>query len=327
MTELFNRRFRVSIGKAGAFGKSIENPLQIKFELEKTGTLKPNHGYIELYNLAPDTRSYIDNIDLDIILEAGYESSEQFGLIFKGKSTLINHITDDLTKITRVEIKDSSAKQVSNSVLSLTFSEDTTEEQVIKKVIKELAIDKSFIMLTKYLLVNDISSQLDFLKQFGDKEKIVPDATEIKVKKQKITKEIPVILDESTKQKNPQQAKFNKGRALSGPTIKELQLLLAGNGLWGWITDGALNIVPYGVSISVSPIFVSNQRGLIGSPERTEKGIKFTSLLNNKLNPGVLIELASLEIRGQYVIVNVKQNGDYEGSDWYSHCECVAFNP
>lgn len=72
-------------------------------------------------------------------------------------------------------------------------------------------------------------------------------------------------------------------------------------------------------------IFVmSPSSGLLGSPTKTKKGIKFRSLLNAKVNPESHISMQSEEIKGIYKIINAVHMGDSRLGEWITDCEGVS---
>lgn len=117
---------------------------------------------------------------------------------------------------------------------------------------------------------------------------------------------------------------FRKGRQLSGPARLQLESLCRSRKLRWSIQDGTLQILPVGGSRNTSPILIDPSSGLVGSPEKTEKGgLQLTTLLRGSLNPGDLIRVESRAINGNYVVEKVEHEGDTTGQPWYSHLLCL----
>jgi hypothetical protein len=118
----------------------------------------------------------------------------------------------------------------------------------------------------------------------------------------------------------------NHGRSLSGPAAAELDRLCATHRLRWSIQDGALHILPYGAALNPTAFVISPATGMIGSPERTERGVKVVSLLQGGINPGRLIEIRSSDLKGTYVVEDVKHHGDSHELDWYTEIEAIPLS-
>ena len=74
-------------------------------------------------------------------------------------------------------------------------------------------------------------------------------------------------------------------------------------------------------------VVLSHTTGLIGSPAKTEKGIRAVCLLNGALKPNepVIIESDTLShSRGIYKIISVKHKGSTYANTFFSEIECVS---
>lgn len=118
-------------------------------------------------------------------------------------------------------------------------------------------------------------------------------------------------------------ANVNHGRTLSGPAIRELDHLCKSNGVRWSIQDGVLHVLPYGAASDTSAFVISTPTGMIGSPEKTEKGIKVVSLLQGAINPARLIDVRARDLSGNYVVEAVTHHGDTHDLDWYSDIEAI----
>ncbi|MBU6427985.1 MAG: hypothetical protein KGR26_03155 [Cyanobacteria bacterium REEB65] len=114
------------------------------------------------------------------------------------------------------------------------------------------------------------------------------------------------------------KARYAHGRALSGAARYELDALCKSRGLRWSIQDGVLQILPSGQGLDLTAFVIGPATGLVGSPERTETGVKFTSLLQGGINPGRLIQLESAYLKGLYVAENVDHTGDTHDYPWYT---------
>lgn len=115
---------------------------------------------------------------------------------------------------------------------------------------------------------------------------------------------------------------FKTGRVLSGNTWGEMKRLSRSLGFELSIQDGALQLLRPGEATNEDSALVDQSTGLIGSPERGDKGIvKVQTLLRPQINPGRRIRLISRELDGDYVCQAVEHTGDTHGQKWYSNLE------
>lgn len=125
----------------------------------------------------------------------------------------------------------------------------------------------------------------------------------------------------------PRDKALPRCKVLSGD-IKEYLKHVAKNNDANWhILDGNLNILPKNKVLNNSEGFIlSEQTGLIGSPEKTDDGLKITCLLNPVLNIGGLIRVKSIlsEYDGDYKITQLTHNGDFLNDTWQT--ELIAIN-
>lgn len=89
---LFNRSGRLRIGKPGQEGKDFTG-LRISFNAEKTSESNPNQGKIQVYNLSPSSRAFVEQEGLVLILDAGYAPPGE-------EPYLENLFTGDVKKVT-----------------------------------------------------------------------------------------------------------------------------------------------------------------------------------------------------------------------------------
>lgn len=87
------------------------------------------------------------------------------------------------------------------------------------------------------------------------------------------------------------------------------------------ILDGVLVVLPLGEATREEIVVLSPDTGLIGSPERTDEGLRFRSLLNPKLNPGRRVRIESRSLTGEVVARKVRHSGDTHGDKWETEVE------
>jgi hypothetical protein len=273
--ELFGRVWRVTIGPPGQTGRSWDD-MRIRFRIHKTGDSTPNKLDLAIFNLAKDSRHYIENggKKYAVRVEAGYKGD--MPLLFTGRLELADsdnrsrhassHQGADWT--TSVEGRDG-VREYRATVLSKSFGPKTSEETILHEIANAMGVDVG--KLPKGLSKNQ----------------------------------------------------YNHGRSLSGPATYELDALCRTRGLRWSIQDGVLQVLPIGEALDPTAFVISPATGLIGSPVRTERGVRLRSLLRGGINPGRLVKVEAEDLKGTYVAEDVVHQGDSHENDWYTDIEAI----
>lgn len=289
MTTLKNRKYELIIGPPGQTGRLFDD-LQISFKVENTGDSAPNKIEIEIYNLTKESRDYVKQKDLVLIFKAGYD--ENFGQLFAGYTTFIHSTKgqerqDDRIKRGFEQQKKEDADWISN------INASDGIKALKHFVVLSLADEK----LTQLSVINKV---IDKLNQDG-----------IKISKGTF--------------KGIKDVRINGGYTTSAPFKMVMDKICKPQGLqWHIDKNSVLNIFPKNKSMSEEVIRLNSSSGLIGSPEPTEKGYKFTLLLRHDVQPGTQIYVESDELTGLFLVANVTHSGDFNGSAWYTVCECIT---
>jgi hypothetical protein len=124
------------------------------------------------------------------------------------------------------------------------------------------------------------------------------------------------------------QKQFVSGLTLFGPGRRELTRLLQPHGREWSIQDGRLQILTAEEARFDQAVLVSQDTGMIGSPEfgvPEKKGgkpaLSVKMLLYPGLTPGGRIQVVSNNINGLFRIEKVRHSGDTHGEEWYSEIE------
>lgn len=128
-----------------------------------------------------------------------------------------------------------------------------------------------------------------------------------------------------------------RGKVFFGEPSKYIRQLDQDQGTQTWLNNGELNVshiddAPAEVALRITP-----ESGLIGTPEQTDNGVIFRTLLNPLLdikNPPMAVKLDMTTIRqakvrqgqlvspldenGFYKVARVVHIGDTRGDDWYT---------
>ncbi len=288
---LFGRVWELEIGPAGGQGRiwqgSPQNGLRIEAKVEKTGSSTPNKLTLSILNLSPDSRHWIEGYDPNtwaIRLSAGYQA-EGPRLIFTGNLALASSDKGTLSLASGKALSSMSKRQGPDWITSL-------EGRDGLRAYKAVVLSKT--------LAKGVSE-----------EAVV----------REVAKAMGVTIGKL--QGFPKGAKFDRGRTLCGAASAELDSLCKTHSLRWSIQDGVLQILPVATALGSIATVLSASSGLISSPERTETGVKVTSLMRPDLNPGSLIEVQAKDLSGLYVAENVTHDLDSYEQRWYSAIDAV----
>ncbi|MBN6711149.1 hypothetical protein JFL47_07885 [Haemophilus haemoglobinophilus] len=124
----------------------------------------------------------------------------------------------------------------------------------------------------------------------------------------------------------PNKRKLPRGRVLNGDS-REIISKIAKNNNADWsIQDGNLVFLPRDKVLGDEVVLLSQETGMINSPEQTDDGLELSCLLNPALQIGGLVEVRSIldYFNGQYKIVKLSHQGDGLGGDWVSKLTVVG---
>ena len=124
----------------------------------------------------------------------------------------------------------------------------------------------------------------------------------------------------------PNQRKLPRGRVLCGDS-REILNRVARNNQADWsIQDGNLIFLPKDKVLNAEAVLLSQETGMIGSPEQTDDGLELSCLLNPALQIGGLVEVQSIieHFNGEYKIIKLAHSGDGLGGDWLSKMTVVG---
>lgn len=117
--------------------------------------------------------------------------------------------------------------------------------------------------------------------------------------------------------------KYANGLTLSGLSRDHLDVLCRANGLEWSIQNETLQIIPRKKGTSDSIILLNSDSGLIENPNKTDKGVEFTSLLQPTLNPGRRVKVESRLLNGLFKVRKVTHSGDSHDGDFTSACQAT----
>lgn len=301
--ELFHRDWRVRISTESSIGSGLAAALDIseldmQWEVEKTLKSDPNKCTLTIYNLSPEHRHQLENINLydpkkdktkpaargnvgkqtkspktgliRVEIEAGYLETGR-SLIFRGDlRRALSTLTEDKTWVTKIEGEDG-GRTVLSSRVCLSFPPGTSLYDVAEECAFAMGIGLGNILEVESVLKGKV---------------------------------------------------YASGTVLDGPAATELKGVLRRAGLVYSIQDGALQFLKTGTGLRVKAILLDAYSGLVGVPERDATGlVKATALLNPELQVGGYVYLDSIDIKGTFRIVRVNYECETDGDDWYAKLE------
>lgn len=120
------------------------------------------------------------------------------------------------------------------------------------------------------------------------------------------------------------------GGALQGSSRREMTRVLGAAGYKWSIQDGQLQILLDGQPTANEALVISQETGMIDSPEYGAPGKKgepakltVKHLLYPAVGPGKKINIIAEFVNGLFVVESVKHTGDTDGGDWLSTIECT----
>lgn len=296
MSDLFLRNVIVKVYPAAGQARKIEG-LRVKFRVTKSTESNPNTAEVDIYNLSESSMSLFQAKDSRVELQVGYKGVPA-GALGGGpemagngnvESVFIGNVSKAVPKNEKKTAKGKGKNKFSQSVIE--------GVDIITKV------------------------------QLSDGENRYRNA--------RLTKGFPPnaslnqVLDELTKslglakgaREGVPSQKYANALTVSGLVRDHLSVLTKGNGLQWSIQDETLQILPKNGSTKDSIIVLSPSSGLVGSPQKSDKGIEFTSLMQPQIRPGRRVQIDSAFVKGIFIVKKVTHEGDSHEGDFHSKCE------
>ena len=117
---------------------------------------------------------------------------------------------------------------------------------------------------------------------------------------------------------------YAQGFTVAGPARDALDEVTESLGVKWSLQDGEIIITRPGEGLDQLAYLVTPSSGLIGTPEKTKKGIKFSMLLNGKVKPRRPVAIKSRDFDGFFIpktVTHVLDSGF--GKDFYTQVEAV----
>lgn len=115
----------------------------------------------------------------------------------------------------------------------------------------------------------------------------------------------------------------DRGKTVSGKASKVMDKVVVKHDAQWSIQDGQLVMLKGNNTRPNAVWLISDQTGMLGSPEETEEGLKVSTLLNPAYLIGGIAKIESAYINGGIRIEKIEHSGDTHGSEWCSKLEGV----
>lgn len=276
--------------------------LRCSFNIQKTLKKDPNSCDITIYNLAPKTRSALEELQpklnqtagIPVKLEAGYEDeNDSLAMLWYGDLRTVLSI-QQRPDWTTVLTSGDGEKAIQVSKINQTFPANTPVDIVIRTIVNVMR------------------------KSLGTSPG-VPTQAQVNA------------LISSVKLQGGGRI-FTSGLTLSGSTSKVLQDFCKSCGMEFSIQDGNLQLLNKGgttLDTALQVIGGSLGDGVIGIPEVDHLGnVKFRHLIKNGFSCGRLVNLITQRVQGFYRITKLNYVGDtWDVNSWYVDVEAERFGP
>ena len=125
----------------------------------------------------------------------------------------------------------------------------------------------------------------------------------------------------------PNDRALPRGKVMMCDTRDIMHKIAINNNADWSIQDDQLVVIPKSTALANNEGWViSRTTGMVGSPQKTDKGLEVTTLCNPQYRIGSLVRIESklTEYNGDYKIVSIEHNGDLYGTNWHSKLVCIG---
>ena len=288
---LFDRVYRLLVGKKGEQkGLEITN-LRVTFDIKKTAKKNPNSGKITVNNLKLETRRMFESAGTRVVLYAGYKEDAGALLIFQGNITHCYSSIDRPDTETIFEIGDGAA-EIKDSVISVGYAGGVDSKTVIEDVAKSMELP--------YSLPEDAPNRSwqHGLSYYGSSRRLIDKVTSASE------------LEWSIQNGNMQVIEKR------GVTDRQ-----------GIVISSTSGMIKSPVKVTQAKVEKAGKKDqVVPSESGSDKGWKVTTLLMPTINPGDRVILKSEVADGIYRVQEISHKGDTHGGDWQSEITLVDPN-
>ena len=266
-----------------------------------------------------------------VIVEGPGSSVEIRGLRFVFSIEKTKTSTQNTLKLKIYNLSDTTSAKVqekdSTIILKVGYEEDSGEEVIFSGSITRATSVKEF----PHTILNIESG--DGMDKLREARSNISNAGGVSVTQilNQLSSDLGVVVKSIT---DEIQESFNNGFSFVGPTKTAIDDIAKQFGLDWSIQDGELQILKSGVTNKDRIQIISQETGMIGSPElvasdaQVLKAVandppryKVDILMNAKIRPTSEIKLKSIPSSGNFIVNSVKHSGDTHGDTWNTTME------
>ena len=304
MYDRFNRNYSLEIITLDNKKITIQPELRITFDVTKSVKGGLNNGTIQIYNLSQTHRNLI--VKDEDITEEDKEKKEE-----KNKTDAQKEAEKKASELKDAGIRTLPADYMQFELKAGYSKNETIFKGAISKASSKKQGAEFITTIEAYDGLYDMQNSYTSKVVKGKiSEQVIKDMPTIK--KGKITEQNPLL----------------RPRVLVGNSFKILEENLALNETY-YVDDGVIHIIKEKEVTSGYIPLVNSETGLLNTPEKLQKEVKFETMMNPLLRIGGLMQLESLydkRFNGVYKINTIHYTGDYSGSDWKQEILCIACN-
>lgn len=280
---LFDRVYRLQVGKKGEPRGLEITELRITFDINKTAKKNPNTGNIRVWNLTESTRKQIEGSDTRVVLYAGYSDDTGPMLMFQGGVTYAWTKIEGPDIITEFELGDGT-QEMRDTTISVGYDRNIKSNQVLNDISKQMDLP---LTLPSNAPEREWHNGLSY---YGPATGLLDKVTQ------------GTGLEWSVQNGNLQV--IQQGMVT---TRQGIELAL----------DSGLIYSPERVKKA------KQSAKKKASAKQEYDGWRIKSLLMPMLNPGDRIKLTSRFVEGIFRIQEIKHSGDTHGGDWISEMKII----
>ncbi len=117
--------------------------------------------------------------------------------------------------------------------------------------------------------------------------------------------------------------RFLQGHSVSGAVKGELDQIMETRNLEWSIQEGVFQLTRANGSNEEPVPRLTPETGLVGSPNKTDKGVEIVALMQPKLGPKRRVIIESNIISGTFLANKVTHEGDTHGNNWFTKIEAT----
>ncbi len=144
----FGRTMRFRVGPSGSKGRDFssrqsETGLRMRFKATRSSAREPNTLEAQIYNLNPESRSYVEREGLSIIVEAGYQDRTSvffIGDVARGWSER----EDGVTWLTKFEGGDGE-RAFRSAKVNVSFEAGVTSDVIFRRLALDLGVPLGYV--------------------------------------------------------------------------------------------------------------------------------------------------------------------------------------